>query len=174
MRELEALRDESFVAKVECVSTAEGLHDYLARMPEVRSLTQALMSGVIVIPQVEGFVRRLFEEFHPNRRFWADPVLAGIAVAVSLFPGRWVDVYLRDLAQLRIKELPLSHRVADIVLARRYSAVPATQYAQSGVLAPGNVSSAIMTASKAGLNIQDDATRVSDAPPAQEELLKAA
>ena len=109
----DALRDLTAV-----VSTPDALLVMLRARDEVSALTNALMDGVIAPTSLRAFVADLTVDLRRGEIFPWDAALSAIAAALESLPSPFAEEYLRDLSELRIKEIPMAGRVAS--LARRH------------------------------------------------------
>src|SRR5689334_15494439 len=119
MNELEnllALQDDPVLGTI---STTEGLRRRLATCPEVTALRAAIESNAVTYEDLDIFVRGLFDEFTRRVKFQGDIVIAAIAIAVEFIPDPRFEEFLEDLGRVHIAEMPLSPRIARIVLTER-------------------------------------------------------
>jgi hypothetical protein len=105
---LDGLLSDPLQADACAYSTAPALHYFLARRPEVRQVTEAIQNGTIIPESVETFVRALQRDFRTGILFRHDLALAALAVALEGRSSRFADAFLRELAELKLAELPLS------------------------------------------------------------------
>ncbi len=119
MNRLEALLSDNFADLLSALSTTQSVHDVLGRSSEVRAIKDALATGELTTGQVRDFVQQLVADFRPGTRFHGDLVLAALATAFETVNDEIAETYLQRLAALDISELPVSRRVARLVLTER-------------------------------------------------------
>lgn len=119
MNQLALLQSPALLDCAATISTAQGLRSFLRARAEVVGIRKALSSGELTPVQLKVFVRDLLRGFTSGRKFTDEIILAVIAVAVETLPGSFADEYLRELAALKVGEIPLAPRVAALALVER-------------------------------------------------------
>lgn len=119
MNALDALREDDIQTKGSLISTAEALRVFLRTRSELASVKRAIDNSVLSPSDIIKYVSGLLRSFRPGERFADDITLAAIAVILENVPGGVADEYLKNLAGLRIQELPMAPRVARLALLRR-------------------------------------------------------
>jgi hypothetical protein len=94
------------------ISTADALFGFLSLHPTVRKLVFGISSGAIPEAAISEFVEGLFAAFRPGTRFDADIPLAAIATALSSRYTSFSRKFVKDLAEVKIREMPFAPRVA--------------------------------------------------------------
>ena len=119
MNTLNALQGDDIQAKGFSISTAEALRSFLRELSEVISLRSAITTGEITPTDIKKYVNELLRSFCAGKKFANEISLAAIAVAMETLPGPFAEEYIKDLARLRIQEIPLASRVARLSLSQR-------------------------------------------------------
>jgi len=125
---LDGLLAENLSAQACAFSTAPALRQFFARQDEVQKVSEAFGEGSLTEDAIRTFVALLFGDLKTGVHFRHDPTLAALAVALANQHAPFVEEFLRELADLRVSEIPLAPRVAQEVLQNRQtrleSAVP--------------------------------------------------
>ena len=120
---LGGLLSDDLLAKAYAFSTAPALRAYFIRSPEVQQVGEALRRGVIMEDSVSGFVKDLLGNMKQGILFRHDLTLGALATALESRYTPFVEGFLKELAELRVAEMPLAPRVAAEVLNRRPSSI---------------------------------------------------
>lgn len=94
------------------LTTPESLERHIVSDSACCELRRRIESATLSTEDIEAFVERLLQDFHPGRTFYGDKLLALVAVAVATGPEPFSSCFLRELAELQCAELPLAPRVA--------------------------------------------------------------
>lgn len=121
MKHLSSLLSPEILSMGICITTAEGLYEYLRHEPKVASVRNRLAIQAIDLADLNFFISDITRKIEIGKRSAWDVTFAAIAVALERKPGPFADRYLNDLANLEITELPLSSRIARQVLKHRES-----------------------------------------------------
>ena len=116
---LEAILTPAFLADVGFRLPTGPMKRTLAGRPEVAALRSARRSGALSDSQIESFIEAVLKSFRPGEILDADTSLAALAVALCTESNAFVETMLNDLGALRIREMPLSPRIARACLASR-------------------------------------------------------
>jgi hypothetical protein len=119
MTELEQLLTLDDDVTLSYISTAEGVRSHLAGRREVLALRQALDAGAIAFEDVQAFARGLVGQFVRGTHSPADAVLAAVVVAIEPLPSGPIEEFLKNLAGVKVAEMPMSPRVARLALRER-------------------------------------------------------
>lgn len=103
------------------VSTASGLRKALKRTRSAKDLHRAFVLGTIPVETVRDYAQGLTAGFQRGVRFPYEPELCLLAVALEENESDVAEEFLRDLAQVRVAEMPMSPRVAALCLNARKS-----------------------------------------------------
>jgi hypothetical protein len=118
---LERLLSEDLQANACAFSTAPALRLFFGQRPEVREVQEGLQRGTITESAVREFVATLVKGVRPGTLFANDLTLSALAIAFSDLQAPFADAFLRELAELKVAEMPLGPRIAREVLAQRTS-----------------------------------------------------
>jgi hypothetical protein len=118
---LDNLRSKELQASACGFSTAPALRLFFAQRPEIYQVQEGLRQGTITEGAIRDFVADLIKGIRPGVYFSDDLTLAALAVACENVQTPFVDTLLRELAELRLAEMPLGPRMARDVLAQRAS-----------------------------------------------------
>lgn len=104
------------------VSTPPALRAALKRTQSAKTLHRAFVLGTIPIDSVSDYVQELTGQFERGVRFPYEPELCLLAVVLEESNSPIADQFLKDLSRVRVAELPMSPKVAEICLnaRRRY------------------------------------------------------
>jgi len=116
---LDRLLSDDLLANACAFSTAPPLRQFFARRAEVREVGEALRRGSVGEEAVRDFLARLLGDLTAGVLFRHDLTVAALAVALEELRTPFADEFLRELADLRLAEVPLAPRVAQEVLAHR-------------------------------------------------------
>jgi hypothetical protein len=116
---LDGLLAEEFLANACAFSTAPALRQFFVRQDEVRKVSEALVEGSLTEDAIQTFVARLLGDLKVGIHFHHDLTFAALAVAMAKQTSPFVEQFLRELAELRVAEIPLAPRVAQDVLQNR-------------------------------------------------------
>ena len=130
MKILNALREEALQTDAYMISTAGALYTFLRQRSEVIDLRRAISNNEVTPEDITEFVQGLLKSFRPSEKFADEITLAAIAVTIRNVPRLFAEKYLRDLAELKISELPLAPRVARLCLANRRDNVISNKFAE--------------------------------------------
>jgi hypothetical protein len=106
------------------ISDAESLSLALEATAAVRALRLEIVSGVVSVELLEASIHQLLGAFEIRKSFPWDTQLAAIAVAVCNWQCEFAERFLNQLSAVSAAEMPLSPKVAKIVLRRRAQAMP--------------------------------------------------
>jgi len=109
---------DDFSISMGVVSSSHGLRRWLIKNDTVRALRRAILFGTITERAVRQFTDNLFIDFQRGTRFPHEIALSAIAVALENVNTEFASEYLNDLARLRVLEMPLAPRVAQICVSR--------------------------------------------------------
>jgi hypothetical protein len=118
---LDRLLSEELQASAGGHSTVSGLRLFLVHRREVQEVSEGLRLGTITPDAVRDFVAARMKDLRPRALFPHDVTLAALAVAMTQWNVPFADEYLREMATLKLAEMPLSPRVAEEVLTERSS-----------------------------------------------------
>lgn len=119
MDKLKALANREILELGIVISTPDALAAILKRRPEVADLRHAVDEGSVTWRDLREFVAALFRKFTPAKKFVGDVCLCALAVALETQPSAEAEGFLQELSRIRIRELPMSPRVATIALRNR-------------------------------------------------------
>lgn len=119
MTVLDELNSDDLAETCLAVGTSDALIVILKRRAEVLSVRSAWKSGSLQEADVRDFVSTLSASFIRGRRFPGDVALCGLAVALASLPGDFIYSFLNELGSTHTIELPMSPRVAVMMLRER-------------------------------------------------------
>jgi hypothetical protein len=105
----------------ELIATPEALREWLSRQPEVLETIDDIRAGALTEIEVSDCVDKLTNYFQRGTNFPWDIALASLCVAIERVPGIFYEGFLKDLAAVRVLEMPISPRVAAECLKQRSS-----------------------------------------------------
>ena len=121
------LTSNELATTVEFVSTPRSWINLLRRNPIVQSVLHALRDGAITEDDIARFTRSTFTSFSTGQKFCGEPALSALAVILSDRSTKFAERYLKDLSALRIAEMPMSPRVAELLRVERAQRVTHNQ-----------------------------------------------
>lgn len=128
MKILEALCQNDLVELSLVTATPRALRDMLKKRKEVLEVAFALKEEALTEDDIKLFVSALLRGFKPLKKFSGDIALSALAVALETIPRSFAESFLKDLSALHIQELPMSPRVALLVLRNRHRFLSGTTY----------------------------------------------
>jgi hypothetical protein len=124
VRILDLLLAEDLLANACAFSSAPALRLFFTQRPEVAQVAEAVRNGMVAEEEIRDFVTQLLGDLATGVHFRHDLTLAALAVALEECQTPFVEELLRELADLRLSEMPLSPRVAQEVLEQRATRTP--------------------------------------------------
>jgi hypothetical protein len=116
---LDGLLGDDLLANACAFSTGPALRQFLAHRNEVQKVSAAFAVGSLTEDAIRAFVVKLLGDLKTGVHFGHDVTLAALAVALAEQRGPFVEEFLRELAELRVSEIPLAPRVAQEILKGR-------------------------------------------------------
>jgi hypothetical protein len=115
------------------------------RRSEVQRLRRSIVEEALSDDDVRLFLQGLLRSFTPAAHFHGDVALAAIAVALEPIATDLASEFIGKLSSLRVAELPLSPRVARLVVESRRAriaddTVRTARVAQEARVAEGPIS----------------------------------
>lgn len=116
---LDALTNEDIADLAMVVATPEALATLLKRRHEVIEVRRAFDRGSITSDEVRHFISHTLGRFEAQKKFAGDIILSALAVALETNASEFAEEYLQELSRLKLRELPMSSRVANAALRSR-------------------------------------------------------
>lgn len=116
---LESLCKDSIAKLSMVIATPRALREELRKQPEIINTVKAVHEGTVTYDDISKFVRDLLKHFNTGERFRFDSSLCALAVIVNYTYGIWSDNFLNELAKLKVQEIQLSPRIAQLCLNER-------------------------------------------------------
>ena len=116
---LKFLLSDEFSDSVGFILPPAPLRLLLEKSRVVRNIERALRHRELTEAEIRDFAASLSREFKPGEALPGDLALAALAVALERLPADYAEEFIRDLARLRMAEMPTSTRVARECLRQR-------------------------------------------------------
>lgn len=117
---LTALDSEDIAQVVLTVATPNAICGILRTHRDVEDAWQYLFDNAENSRQaIEEYVRERLIDLKPKTYFPHEPAFCALAVALETLPMPAAEDFLSELAALKIAEMPISSRVAELCLERR-------------------------------------------------------
>lgn len=120
---LTMLDSEEIAQIVFTIATPRGIYNILRAHRDVKAARQYLWDNTDVRREIEEFIRDRLVALRPKVYFPHEPAFCALAVALESLPNPAAEVFLTELAALRIAEMPLSPRIASQCLKHRWGLV---------------------------------------------------
>jgi hypothetical protein len=132
-----ALDSEEIVQLVFTIATPKAVCSILRTHGDVAAVRwQLLVNANDARRDIEEFVRERLVDLKPKTYFRHEPAFCALAVALETLPMPAAEVFLSELAALRIAEMPISSRVAALCLQRRRELLASNTLAVFEVASP--------------------------------------
>lgn len=111
------------------ISSPETLHDRLERTEAVKNVRDRINQCSLVFEEIHETVSEWLSNMKRGVRFSHESALSALAVVLETQPGRDAEKFLEDLSGLKIMEIPMASRVAQVSLQRRQNLINDVTYA---------------------------------------------